>query len=142
MGMMARKFAAELAGTALLVLFGVGVAILVLGFRVFGTSLAAGLVAVALAFGLIYAALVYVVGPISGGHVNPAVTFGALLSGRIGIVDAVGYWVAQLAGGLVGALLLLWMMRSSPYYSKSRIGLGANGYGAESILHIDAAGAF
>jgi aquaporin Z len=127
---MGRKYAAEFLGTILLVFFGAGVATLVLGYKLFGTSLAAGIVAVSLAFGLIYAALVYVVGPISGGHVNPAVTLGALLSGRIGIVDAVGYWVAQLAGGLVGALLLLWMMRSSPLYSTSRIGLGANGYGA------------
>jgi len=137
-----RKYAAEFLGTILLVFFGAGVATLVLGYRLFGTSLAAGVVAVSLAFGLIYAALVYVVGPISGGHVNPAVTFGALLSGRIGVIDAVGYWVSQLAGGLVGALLLLWLMRTSPFYSKSRIGLGANGYGAQSILHVSAGGAF
>jgi aquaporin Z len=139
---MGRKYAAEFVGTILLVFFGAGVATLVLGYKLFGASLAAGIIAVSLAFGLIYAALVYVVGPISGGHVNPAVTFGALLSGRIGIVEAVGYWVAQLAGGLVGALLLFWMMRTSPFYSRSKIGLGANGYGAQSILHIDAAGAF
>lgn len=69
-------------------------------------------------------------------------TFGALLSGRIGIVAAAGYWVAQLAGGLVGSLLLLWMMSTSPFYSRSSIGLGANGYGAQSILHIGAGGAF
>jgi aquaporin Z len=139
---MGRKYVAEFLGTILLVFFGAGMATLVLGYRLFGTSLAAGIVAVSLAFGLIYAALVYVVGPISGGHVNPAVTFGALLSRRIGIIDAVGYWIAQLAGGLVGALLLLWLMRTSPFYSKSRIGLGANGYGAQSILHISAGGAF
>jgi aquaporin Z len=126
----------------LLVFFGAGAATLVLGFRLFGTSLAVGMVAVGLAFGLVYAALAYVASPISGGHVNPAVTFGALLSRRIGIIDAVGYWIAQLAGGLVGALLLLWLMRTSPFYSKSRIGLGANGYGAQSILHVSAGGAF
>src|SRR5215469_18491707 len=114
---MGRKYAAEFLGTILLVFFGAGSATLVLGYRLFGSSLAAGIVAVSLTFGLIYAALVYVAGPISGGHVNPAVTFGALISGRIGIVAAVGYWVAQLAGGLVGALLLLWMMRTSPFYS-------------------------
>jgi aquaporin Z len=139
---MGRKYAAEFLGTILLVFFGAGVATLVLGYKLFGSSLAAGIVAVSLAFGLIYAALVYVAGPISGGHVNPAVTLGALLSGRIGIIEAAGYWLAQLAGGLVGALLLFWMMSTSPFYSRSRIGLGANGYGAQSILHIDAAGAF
>jgi aquaporin Z len=139
---MARKFAAEFLGTILLVFFGVGAATLVFGYRAFGTSLAAGILLVALTFGLIYAALVYVTGPISGGHVNPAVTFGAFLSRRIGLIETVGYWVAQLAGGVVGALLLYWMMHTSPLYSKSRIGLGANGYGASSILHISAGGAF
>jgi aquaporin Z len=139
---MGRKYAAEFLGTILLVFFGAGAATLILGYKMFGDSLAAGILAVSLAFGLIYAALVYVAGPISGGHVNPAVTLGALLSGRIGIVVALGYWVAQLAGGLVGALLLLWMMGTSPFYSKSSIGLGANGYGAQSILHIGAGGAF
>ncbi len=139
---MGRKYAAEFLGTILLVFFGAGVATLVLGYQLYGSSLAAGIVAVSLAFGLIYAALVYVTGPISGGHVNPAVTLGALLSGRIGMIEAVGYWVAQLAGGLVGALILFWVMSTSPYYSKSRIGLGANEYGAHSILHVDAGGAF
>jgi aquaporin Z len=139
---MGRKYAAEFLGTILLVFFGAGSATLVFGYKMFGDSLAAGILTVSLTFGLIYAALVYVAGPISGGHVNPAVTFAALLSGRIGIVTAVGYWLAQLAGGVVGALLLLWMMGTSPYYSKSSIGLGANGYGAESILRIGAGGAF
>jgi len=139
---MARKFAAELLGTALLVLFGAGVATLVLGFRIFGSSLAAGIVAVALAFGLIYAALVYVIGPISGGHVNPAVTLGAYLARRITVIDLAGYWAAQLIGAILGTLVLWWMLSTSPFYSKSSIGLGANGYGSSSILHVSAGGAF
>ncbi len=139
---MGRKFAAEFLGTVLLVFFGAGVATLVLGYRIFGSSLAAGIIAISLAFGLIYASLVYVIGPISGGHVNPAVTFGAYISRRMGLIEAVGYWVAQLAGGVVGALLLFWMMRTSPFYTKSKTGLGANGYGANSILHISGGGAF
>jgi len=139
---MGRKFAAEFLGTILLVFFGAGAAALVLGYKIFGSSLVAGIVAVALAFGLIYAALVYVTGPISGGHVNPAVTLGAYVSRRIGLVEAAYYWVAQLAGGIVGALLLLWMMRTSPFYTKSKIGLGANGYGTNSILRISGGGAF
>ena len=57
-----RKYAAEFLGTILLVFFGAGTAALVLGYRLFGSSLAAGVVAVSLAFGLIYAALVYVIG--------------------------------------------------------------------------------
>jgi len=141
-GEMGRKYAAEFVGTILLVFFGAGAAALIFGYGLYGSSYAAGVVAVALAFGLIYAALVYVTGPISGGHVNPAVTLGALLSRRIGPVQAIGYWIAQLGGGIVGALLLFWMMRTSPHYSKATVGLGANGYGANSILHISGGGAF
>jgi aquaporin Z len=140
--MMARKFAAELLGTAVLVFFGAGVAALVFGFRIFGASLAAGLIAVALAFGLIYAGLVYVIGPISGGHVNPAVTLGAYLSNRISPVELGVYWAAQLIGSIFGTLVLWWVLATSPYYSKSRIGLGANGYGANSLLRVGAGGAF
>jgi aquaporin Z len=139
---MARKFAAEFVGTALLVFFGVGMAALVFGFRIFGSSLVGGVLAVAIMFGLIYAALVYVIGPISGGHVNPAVSLGAFLARRITVVDLIGYWVAQLAGGIAGAALVLWLLNTSPLYSKSREGLGTNGYGASSLLHVGAGGAF
>src|SRR5271166_4523602 len=102
---MIRKFAAELLGTALLVFFAVGVATLsfgsfahrVLGFS--GLSRSAVIVATALAFGLVLLALAYVLGPISGCHVNPAVTLGALVASRIKPVEAVGYWIAQFIGG-------------------------------------------
>jgi aquaporin Z len=139
---MARKYAAEFLGTMFLVFFGAGVAALVLGYRIFGSSLIAGVVAVALAFGLTLAALVYVIGPISGAHVNPAVTLGAYIARRMTLIEAAGYWVAQLAGGIVGALLLWWMMQTSAFYAKPKIGLGANGYGASSILHVGGGGAF
>ena len=92
---MLRKFAVELLGTAILVFLAVGVATLMFGFGLTGRSAAAGVVATALAFGLTLLGLVYMIGPISGSHVNPAVTIGALLTGRIGIVEAVGYWIAQ-----------------------------------------------
>jgi aquaporin Z len=139
---LARKAAAEFLGTALLVFFGAGVATVMFGFRAFGTSIAAGVLTTALAFGLVLIALVALLGPISGSHVNPAVTLGAFLTRRISIVDAVAYWVAQLVGGIIGALLLLWVMHSSPFYTRSRIGLGANGWGKLSLLHASAGGAF
>src|SRR5512132_279855 len=103
---MVRKFLTELLGTALLVFFGVGVATLMFGFKFDGGSVAAGVVATALAFGLVLLALAYAIGPISGCHVNPAVTMGALLAGRLPLVEAVGYWVAQFVGGILGALVL------------------------------------
>src|SRR5436190_1826941 len=101
---MARKMAAELLGTALLVYFGVGVATITFGLGTGKGNFAAGVVATALAFGLVLLVLAYVLGPISGGHVNPAVTLGIWLSGRIPLAEAVRYWVAQFAGGIVGAL--------------------------------------
>src|SRR5260370_21930351 len=133
---MARKYAAEFLGTIILVFVGAVAAALVLGYGIFGSSPAAGIVAVALAFGLTYAALVYVIGAISGGHVNPAVTLGAYITRRMGLIEASGYWVAQLAGGIVGALLLWWVMLTSPFFSKPRVGLGANPHGAHSILRV------
>jgi aquaporin Z len=124
---MMRRFAAELLGTGLLVFFGVGVATLSFGFKFDGGSVAAGVVATALAFGLVLLALAYVLGPVSGCHVNPAVTLGALLSRRIQAVEAVGYWVAQFAGGILGSLLLWALFSTSPLYSRSVTGLGTNG---------------
>ena len=139
---MVRKLAAELLGTGLLVYFGVGVATLSFGFHVAGGSFAAGVVATALAFGLVLLALAHVLGPISGCHVNPAVTIGAWLSGRIPLVEAAGYWVAQFVGGILGALLLWGTFNCSPLYSTSTTGLGTNGWGAASHIHINAGGAF
>jgi aquaporin Z len=139
---MARKLAAELLGTFLLVFFAVGVATLMFGFKFDGGSVAAGVVATALTFGLVLLSLAYVLGPISGCHVNPAVTLGAVLARRIEPLEAVGYWVAQFAGGILGALLLWAMFSASPEYSRSKIGLGADGYGSASLIHINAWGAF
>ena len=139
---MVRKMAAELLGTGLLVYFAVGVATLSFGFDTAGSSFAAGVVATALAFGLVLLILAYVLGPISGCHVNPAVTIGAWLSGRIPLADALGYWAAQFIGGILGALLLWGTFSCSPLYSRSKTGLGTNGWGAASHIHINAGGAF
>jgi aquaporin Z len=139
---MARKYTAELIGTAVLVFFGAGMATVSFGFRAFGSSVAAGILLTGLTFGLVLLALIAVIGPISGCHVNPAVTLGQFLARRISPIDAIGYVIAQLIGGILGALLLLWVMHSSPFYSKSRVGLGANGYGTLSLLHASAGGAF
>jgi aquaporin Z len=139
---MARRYGAELIGTALLVFFGAGTATVTFGFRAFGSSVAAGILLTGLAFGLVLIALVAAIGPVSGCHVNPAVTLGAFLARRLTVVDLVGYWVSQLIGGLLGALLLLWVMHTSPFYTRPRIGLGANGYGSLSLLHASAGGAF
>jgi aquaporin Z len=137
-----KKLLAEFVGTAVLVVIAVGVATESFGFHLFGLSTSAGIVATAFAFGLVLVALVYAIGPISGCHINPAVTMGFLASGRMKLVEGVSYMVAQVAGGIAGAYLLYWMMTTSPLYHKSIQGLGTDGYGSKSILHISQGGAF
>ncbi len=137
-----RKLAAEFLGTLVLVVIAVGVATESFGFKLFGLSYAAGVVATALAFGLVLVALVYAIGPISGCHVNPAVTLGFIAAGRMKLAEGVSYLVAQFAGGIVGAYLLYWMFTTSPLYHKSLEGLGTDGYGKESHLLVSQGGAF
>jgi aquaporin Z len=140
--MQIRKLIAEALGTAVLVFVGVGVATLSFGFKLAGASTSAGVVATALAFGLVLLALAYTLGPISAAHVNPAVTLGFLVSRRIALTDAIGYWVAQFVGGFAGAALLWAIVSGSPRYSKSGVGLGTNGWGHASMIGINGGGAF
>jgi len=139
---MVRKFFAELLGTFILVFFAVGVATLMFGFKFDGGSVAAGVVATAFTFGLVLMALAYVLGPISGAHVNPAVTVGAFLAGRVTALETFVYWVAQFVGGILGALLLWAVFDQSPLYHRSQQGLGTDGYGSASLVHLSGGGAF
>jgi aquaporin Z len=139
---MIRKLGVEFLGTAILVFLAVGAATLMFGFKLDGGSVAAGVVATALAFGLTLLTLVYLIGPISGSHVNPAVTIGALLTGRIPLAEAAGYWIAQFAGGIAGALALWGTFSTSPLYHRTTTGLGTDGYGSQSMIHIGVGGAF
>jgi aquaporin Z len=137
-----KKLAAEFIGTAILVFIAVGVATENFGFKLFGTSTAAGVVTTSLAFGLVLMALAYAIGPISGAHVNPAVTLGFVAAGRMKATEGLGYWVAQIAGAIGGAALLWGVFSSIPHYSRKVQGLGTDGYGANSLVHIDQTGAF
>ena len=138
-----RKLVAEALGTAVLVLVGVGVATLSFGFKLAGGSMSAGVVATALAFGVVLLALAYVLGPLSGCHVNPAVTMGFVVSGRMSLREAAGYWVAQFLGGILGALVLWGIVSGAPSYTRSTVGLGADGWGHKaSMIGIGAGGAF
>ena len=139
---MIRRMAAELLGTGLLVYLAVGVATLTFGFGATGSSIAAGVVATALAFGLVLLVLAYVIGPISGCHINPAVTIGVWAAGRISLVEAAAYWVAQFIGGIVGALLLWATFSTSSLYSRTKTVLGTDGWGSASLVHIGLGGAF
>jgi aquaporin Z len=125
-----RSVAAEFVGTALLVLIAVGAA--VTGFETVGAF------GVALAFGLTLLALAYAIGPISGCHINPAVTLGVLLSRGMTATEAAYYWVAQFAGGIAGAALLKLLTSGFGDVTDQTGALGANDYG----LTISMGGAF
>src|SRR3954463_8170681 len=122
-----RELSAEAVGAAMLGFFACGGATLPFGFGVTGSSLSAGVVATALAFGLVLLVLAYALGPISGCHINPAVTMGFLAARRISMQDAIAYWVAQFVGGILGALVLWGVVNASAVYTDD-MGLGANGF--------------
>jgi aquaporin Z len=137
-----KKFAAEFIGTLILVMIAVGVATETFGFKLFGMSFAAGVVTTALAFGLVLMALAYALGPISGCHVNPAVTIGFVAAGRMKVTEGLAYMVAQFAGAIAGAALLLAIFKQVPGYSTKLQGMGTDGWGVNSHLHLSEGGAF
>jgi len=137
-----RKLVAELLGTALLVFFAVGTATLAFGFGMHGGSIASGVVMTSLSFGLVLAGLAYALGPISGCHVNPAVTMGFWMANRMTFKEASGYWVAQVLGGIAGAIALWTVLGETDGYSRAAIGLGADGWGVHSMTGLSVGGAF
>ncbi|WP_135210971.1 aquaporin Z [Vitreimonas flagellata] len=121
---MTKKLVAEFVGTFALVLFGCGAAVLA-GFGIVGQ------LGIAFAFGLAIVAMAYGIGPVSGCHVNPAVSFGAWVAGRMRLNEMLGYWGAQCVGAIVGAGVLYVIASGAPAYSIDA-GLGQNGYGTGS----------
>jgi aquaporin Z len=117
-----KKLLAEFIGTAALVLLGCGAAVLG-GDHV-------GQLGIAFAFGLAIVAMAYGIGPVSGCHVNPAVSFGVFLAGRMSITDMVQYWVAQFLGAVAGAGILYVIVSGNPDWVKGDWALGSNGWGA------------
>lgn len=101
-----RRLAAEVVGTALLVLFGAGSVVATLTVNK-GQLDYAGLGFIALAFGIVVALVIYVFGPVSGAHINPAVTVALAVGRRFPWVEVAPYVVAQLVGGFLGGLLVV-----------------------------------
>jgi aquaporin Z len=121
-----KKYLAEFIGTLALILVGCG-AIVVGGF---GGVFPLGILPIALAFGLTVMAMAYGIGPISGGHINPAVTVAMWVAGRIPLVQAIGYIVAQLLGGIAGAGILVAILYGKlKGYDVGALGLGQTGWG-------------
>ena len=117
-----KKYLAELVGTFILVLFGCGTAV-VAGDKV-------GILGIAFAFGLALIGAAYGIGPISGCHINPAVSLGVWTAGRMKTGDMIGYWVGQFAGAILAASTLAVIASGvSGGYNLATSGLGQDGWG-------------
>ena len=123
-----KKYLAEFIGTAVLVVFGCGTAMTV------GCDAASGCgyLLTALAFGLVIVSMAYSIGNISGCHINPAVSMGMLVAGKMSFKDFIGYVIAQFAGATVGTLFLKVLFDMTPVVDKT----GAYGANALAGGHI------
>ena len=129
-----KKYIAELLGTMVLVLFGCGSA------AIAGSVL--GNLGIAMAFGLSIVAMAYVIGDISGCHINPAVSIGMWIDGRMEAKDLILYIVFQCIGAIIGIALLVAIINSSAYLGGYlTTGLGQNGFGMASAVGINVVGA-
>ncbi|MGA2808826.1 MAG: aquaporin [Terracidiphilus sp.] len=117
-----KKYFAELVGTFILVLFGCGTAV-VAGEKV-------GILGIAFAFGLSLLGAAYGIGPISGCHINPAVSLGVWVAGRMTVKDLLGYWIGQFLGGILAAAVLAVIVAGvAGGYNIAASGLGQDGWG-------------
>ena len=123
-----KKYVAEFIGTLTLVLFGTGVAVVSGG----------NIIATAFAFGFAIIASAYVIGDISGCHVNPAVSLAMLISDKMTVKEFVGYVISQILGALTGTGILYVILKGTEIGIKA---LGANGYGKLSAVNITLFGA-
>ena len=130
-----QKYLAEVLGTFILVLIGT-MAIVSVNTAV-GADGGLGLVmaTVPLAFGFALLAGLYAFGEVSGGHFNPAVTLAMFVDRRASVSDLIGYWIAQVAGALLGSLTLMWMTNSEAVEATVN-GYGGNGAGTGWISEV------
>jgi aquaporin Z len=129
-----KRYIAELIGTMVLVLFGCGSA------AIAGSVL--GNLGIALAFGLSIVAMAYVIGDISGCHVNPAVSIGMWIDGRMETKDLIMYIVFQCIGAIIGIAILAVIINSAPSLGGyMATGLGQNGFGSASSVGLNVVGA-
>ena len=127
-----KKYLCECIGTAVLVLFGCGTA------AISGGVL--GILGIALAFGLSIVAMAYVIGNISGCHINPAVSLAMLINKKLTLKDFIGYVVAQVIGAIIGIGILYGIIACSGL-DVATTGLGANGFGELSAVNLNMLGA-
>ncbi len=131
------KQLAEFVGTFALVFFGCGAA--VVGGMGSGAT-AVNLLGIATAFGLAIVAMAYGIGQISGCHVNPAVSFGVFVAGRMSVQEMIGYWIAQVLGAIVAAAVLYLILSGKAQGWNG--GLGQNGWGPGYLGEYNVVSAF
>lgn len=131
-----KKYVAEFIGTLVLTLFGCGSAA-ISG----GIDGALGILGIAMAFGFSIVAMAYVIGDVSGCHINPAVSLGVFLNKGMSSQDFVGYVVAQFLGGIAGAGILAAIIGCTGLGDVASVGLGQNGFGAASYVGLNMVGA-
>lgn len=122
-----KKNLAEFIGTFCLVLFGCGAAV-VSGVSSTGPA-GIGLLGISLAFGVAVVVMAYAIGPISGCHINPAITVSMVVGGKMNITEAVGYIIAQFAGATAAAAVLYTIQKGMPGFAMGEWALGSNGWG-------------
>jgi aquaporin Z len=135
-----KKYLAELIGTFSLVLIGCGAAVIAGNTQVGPSGI--GLLGISMAFGFAVVAMAYAIGPISGCHVNPAVTIGVLVAGRMTSKDAVGYIISQFIGATLGAGVLYLIISGCSGWVMPEWGLGANGWGEGYLSNFNIVSAF
>jgi aquaporin Z len=123
---------AEAIGTMILVIGGPGTAIFATGG--FNEGLNVGILGVSLAFGLSLLCMAYLIGRISGCHINPAVTIGMIVTGKLEAAKSVPYFIGQFVGGIVGGgIIALILSGTDGYLSRAQdVGFASNGYGEHS----------
>lgn len=118
-----KKYFAEALGTFVLVLFGCGAAVIA------GGPAGIGLLGISFAFGLSVVVMAYAIGPVSGCHINPAISIGMLVAGKLSVKDTIGYVISQCIGAVVAAGVLYTLATGSPEFVMGEWALGSNGWG-------------
>jgi aquaporin Z len=136
-----KKYLAELIGTFTLVLVGCGAAAIA-GKAIPEMPAGIGLLGIAFAFGLSVVVMAYAIGPISGCHINPAITIAMLVAGKMKAGEALGYVIAQFIGAVIGACVLYVIYKGSPDFKMEDWALGSNGWGPGYLRQYSTTSAF
>ncbi|HEY8783393.1 MAG TPA: aquaporin Z [Mucilaginibacter sp.] len=127
------KYIAELVGTFCLVLFGCGAAVIAGANSTDIPPSGIGLLGIALAFGVSVVVMAYTIGPISGCHINPAISISMLAAGKLSVKDTAGYVVSQCIGAIAASGVLYLLASGRSGFVMGEYALGANGWGANYL---------